>query len=136
MFKTGRELDTGQTLSWLSGMLDSSTGEVSRPCYPLSHESPRAWLTQARLSPSELLVVFFPFVFVFFFFLDQRFSNPALGSSQRSQQTAELRRSLWPVDPHLLLQPDQFCFDLLNELSFQIRFCLARNSMKNAFQNH
>lgn len=69
MFKTGRELDTGQTLGWLSGMLDSSTGEVSRPCYPLSHESPRAWLTQARLSPSELLVVFFPFVFFFFFLL-------------------------------------------------------------------
>lgn len=85
MFKTGRELDTGQTLDWLSGMLDSSTGEVSRPCYPLSHESPRAWLTQARLSPSELLVVFFPFLlFFFFFFLDQRFSNPALGSSEVS----------------------------------------------------
>lgn len=136
MFKTGRELDTGQTLGWLSGMLDSSTGEVSRPCYPLSHESPRAWLTQARLSPSELLVVFFPFLLFFFSSFWIRGFQTQPWAPQRSQQTAELRRRLWPVDPYPLLQPDQFCFDLLNELSLRVRFYMARNSMKNEFQNH
>ena len=66
-------------------MLDPSSGEVTGPCYPLKAMSLQGPWSLGKVPPlSELISGF----------------QAQLCVPQMSQQTAEVRRSLWPVGPH------------------------------------